>query len=136
MNKTILIVEDQIEQILIAKKAVVSFGFVPLVATNLIDATRLLEKMKHLLVGVVTDLYYPTHPDNNDSQINQINGLAIVALCIQNNIRVAICSDINHHHSNYVKILIEALEAISNRIPFTEDSKDWNYAVKELLTIK
>lgn len=140
MNKIILIIEDKAEQILIAKKAVTDLGLSPLVATNLSDAVRLLDKMKHLLFGVVTDLHYPMHSDYVGWQTEQPNGLAITALCVQNSIRVAICSDINHHHSDYVKILIKVLETnqncFGNRIPFAEDNKDWNYVIKELLTIK
>jgi len=140
MNKIILIIEDKPEQILIAKKAAADCGLSPLVASNLTDAIRLLEKMKNLLFAVATDLHYPIRCGDDISRSEQPNGLAIVALCIQNNIRVAVCSDINHHQSDYVKILVKVLETnqncFGNRIPFIEDKKDWNYVIKELLTIK
>lgn len=140
MNKIILIVEDQPEQILIAKEVTIGRGLTPLVATNLTDAIRLLEKTKHLLLGVITDLHFPLRPDTNLSKNEQPNGLGVVALCIQNNIKVAVCSDIDHHQSDYVKILIKVLETnqncSGNKIPFAEDSKNWNYAIKELISIK
>lgn len=138
MNKIILIVEDQQEQIAIAKDAVVSCGLTPLVATNLTDAIRLFEKTKPLLFGVVTDLHFPLR-SNDNSQKEQPNGLGVVALCVQSYVRVAVCSDINHHQSNYVKILIKVLENNQNcfghQIPFLEDKKNWNYVIQELLTI-
>ncbi|MDQ1281933.1 MAG: hypothetical protein QG630_284 [Patescibacteria group bacterium] len=138
MKKVLLVVEDKQEEILLAKTAVESFGCGAMYATNLVDAKRLLIQFEKNIFGVVTDLHYQSMKEN-DSDAQKPNGLALVALCVAKNIRVAVCSDINHHFSNYLVEPIRVLQTHQSysfgKIPFSEDSKNWKETIQKILNL-
>lgn len=138
MKKIILIIEDRTEQQATAKKAVIDSGNTPIVAGNLADGIRLFEQLKGKLFGVITDLHYQSRVENN-TDAEKPNGLAMVALCVDAGIRVGVCSDVNHHFSEYLKIPVKVFEGHKNypfgKIPFSEDSKNWESIVHQLLNL-
>ena len=127
MKKIILIVEDHTEEQVSAKQAVLESGNTAIVAGNLEDGTRLLKQLGDNLFGVITDLHYQSRA-LSDTDAEKPNGLAIVALCVEKGIRVGVCSDVNHHFSEYLKMPIQVLSSHQNypfgKIPFSEDSKN------------
>lgn len=139
MKKIILIVEDLKEEQQKAKDAVTASGCSPVVAENLEDATRIFSQLKSNLFGVVTDLHYPSSHRFNKTSSDKPNGLAMVALCVESGVRVGVCSDVNHHYSEYLKIPIRVLMSHQSYsfslIPFSEDNKDWEIVLKKLLTL-
>lgn len=138
MKKIILIVEDRNEEQLSAKQAVLESGNTAIVAVNLEDGMRLLKQLEGNLLGVVTDLHYQSRA-LSDSDAEKPNGLAIVALCVEKGIRVGVCSDINHHFSEYLKTPIHVLSSHQNypfgKIPFSEDSKNWKTIVTQVINL-
>lgn len=138
MKKIILIVEDRTEEQLSAKEAVSESGNTAIVAGNLEDGTRLLKQLDGKIFGVVTDLHFQSKL-MSDTDADKPNGLAIVALCVEKNIRVGICSDINHHFSEYLKVPIRVLAVHQSygygKIPFSEDSKNWNSIVNQVIKL-
>lgn len=138
MKKIILIVEDRNEEQLSAKQAVLESGNTAIVAGNLKDGTRLLMQLESNILGVITDLHYQSRAQSN-TDAEKPNGLAIVALCVEKGIRVGVCSDINHHFSEYLKVPIQVLSSHQNypfgKIPFSEDSKNWKMIVTQVINL-
>jgi len=138
MKKIILIIEDRTEEQSLAKQAVIESGNTPMLAGNLEDGIRLLTQLSAVLFGVVTDLHYQSRLMSS-ADADKPNGLAIVALCVEKNIRVGICSDINHHFSEYLKVPIRVLATHQGysygKIPFSEDSKNWNSIVNQVINL-
>lgn len=135
----ILVVEDQDEQVEIAKKKLSALGYKVAVARTLSDARRLMNAMN--FDGVITDLHFPesSEPYNIKETADKPNGLAVVADAINRNIPVGVCSDIDHHFCTYVKEVLGLLathQCYTHRyIPFTEDHKDWSRIGQELMEL-
>lgn len=138
MKKIILIIEDRTEEQLLAKQAVLDSGNSPILAGNLEDGVRLFEQLKDKLFGVITDLHYQSMV-KSDSDADKPNGLAMISLCVEQGIRVGVCSDVNHHFSQYVKIPIKTLASHQSypfgTIPLSEDNKDWKRILNQLLNL-
>jgi DNA-binding NtrC family response regulator len=138
MKKIILIIEDKTTEQELAKTALLAQDCVPIIAGNLQDGTRLFHQLKDKLFGVITDLHYSSMVGNTQD-VEKPNGLAMVALCAENNIRVAVCSDVNHHFSEYLRVPVRVLETHQNyqfkKIPFSEDQKKWNESLNKLLNL-
>lgn len=138
MKNIILIVEDRSEEQSKAKIAVLDSGNTPIIAGNLEDGMRLFGQLKDKLFGVITDLHYQSMK-HSDADAEKPNGLAMVALCVDAGIRVGVCSDVNHHFSQYLKIPVRVFAGHSNypfsNIPFSEDSKNWGVIVNQLLNL-
>jgi hypothetical protein len=138
MKKIILIIEDRTEEQSLAKRAVIESGNTPMLTGNLEDGIRLLTQLSAVIFGVVTDLHYQSRL-MSDADADKPNGLAIVALCVEKNIRVGICSDINHHFSEYLKVPVKVLASHQSysygKIPFSEDSKNWNSIVTQVINL-
>ena len=139
--KLILIVEDKQEELEKAK-SIMSTRFPEyrvLVASDLESFKRLFEAMKNNLFGVITDLHFPANEGLKEQTQNNPNGLAVMATCVNNNVRVSICSDVNHHYSQYLDEPIKVLETHTNytyeKIPFNQDRKDWSKAITDLLNL-
>lgn len=138
MKKIILIVEDKPEEFEKAK-AVVSENsdYRAIVVSDLESFNRLFGSMKDILFGVITDLHFPVNDGLKEGTKNNPNGLSVVALCVENNVRVAICSDINHHYCQYVDGIVQVLKTHQRytfgSIPFSQDSKEWATAINNLL---
>lgn len=128
----LLLVEDDAAERESAKKAITDKGYKAAVASNLQDALRIMEQMQGKLAGIVTDLHFPERPDRPDA--TKPCGLAVVADAVQRGIPVAICSNIDHHFADYVKIVVEVLAKSHPKgtIPFEMDSKNWSHAVNSL----
>ena len=100
------------------------------VADNLEDAFRLWEIVP--VAGVLTDLHFPEKSGRGQGPC----GLARIIRAALKKIPVSICSDIDHHHADYLRSVVKDLEQIGNsRIPFTMDCKDWERAWKNLKKI-
>jgi hypothetical protein len=138
MKRIILIIEDKLSEQEAAKIATIAQDCVPMIADNLQDGVRMFHQLKDKLFGVVTDLHYPSSV-RNTQDAEKPNGLAMVALCVENNIRVAVCSDVNHHFSEYLRVPVRVLEAHQayqfGRIPFSEDQKIWSESLNKLLNL-
>ena len=130
----ILIVEDKKEELERAKQVVQKKGAKAVIAENLFEAKQLISKLQKVISGIITDLHFP---ENKKDDINNPCGLAIVTIALRLNLPIVVCSDINHHHTLYVKSVIEDLEQLTGvHVPFIMDSKDWEEAYKKLQTIK
>lgn len=139
MEKIILIIEDKPEEVEKAKRAVIANGCKPVLAKNLENAKFIFKSLRDIIFGVVTDLHFSSM-ENNDRDIDKPNGLAIVAFCVDIGIRVAVCSDIDHHFSQYLREPVRVLSTHQNykydKVPFSEDSKNWDKIIKQLLNLK
>lgn len=136
MKKIILIVEDLKDEQQKAKEVVVNLDCSPVVAGNLKDAVRIFNQLKNNIHCVVTDLHFPASDSIKESKPN---GLAMVAVCVESSVRVGVCSDINHHFSEYLKTPIRVLESHQSykfsKIPFSEDKKDWKSIIEKTLNL-
>jgi CheY-like chemotaxis protein len=128
----ILLVEDTAAERERAKQAIMGRGYKAAVATNLQDAHRIMDQLQGKIVGIVTDLHFPERADRPDA--TKPCGLAVVAEATRRNIPVAVCSDIDHHHADYAKVVVETLAMChpAKFIPFVMDSKDWDRALGPL----
>lgn len=138
MKKIILVIEDKKTEQEIAKTVILENGCIPIIAENLEDGRRLFEQLNGKLFGVITDLHYQSRVQNNQD-VEKPNGLAMVAICVELGVRVGVCSDINHHFSEYLKIPVRVLSGHKNYpfglIPFSEDTKNWEKVLKQLLNL-
>lgn len=138
MKNIILIVEDLPEEQEKAKLAAHNAGFVCAVTPTLAGAERMFKTLEGKISGVVTDLHFPesdhVHPKNT---ADTPCGLAVVAQAIERTIPVVVCSNIDHHHAEYPRIVIRALGLTSTygAVPFGMDSKNWETAVAALAKI-
>lgn len=139
MQKIILIVEDKEEEIQKAKKALENSSYRAVVASNLHDFQRIFNSLKDKIFGVVTDLHFPAAENLKDRTSDNPNGLSVVAICVSSNVRVVVCSDVNHHFCQYVQEPIKVLSSHQNyefkSIPFENDHKDWSKAITHLLNL-
>ncbi len=137
MKKIILIIEDQIDEQEIAKVEVLNIGLLPVVANNLNDGLRLLEKMKSKILAVVTDLHFPSMKDNN-TDADKPNGFGIISWCVENNKPVAVCSNVNGHFASYIKYPINTFEThqfyTHKKIPLSL-GKNWKESINKVINI-
>ena len=130
-------VEDMPQEREIAKKRVEALNFIPIMASNLSDGLRLIEKFKDKLYAVVTDLHFPSM-SNNDKDKDKPNGLAVISFCVQYNIRVAVCSNVDGHFANYIRHPLKVLEAHQfyshNEIPLSI-RKEWHDVINEVINL-
>lgn len=130
-SKILLLVEDDREERENAKKIISDKGHRAAVASNLQDAQRILKQMHGKLGGILTDLHFP---ERTDQDATKPCGLAVVAEAVRLGIPVAICSNVDHHHADYLKVVVSVLAEAhpAKSIPFGMDSKDWAGAVDAL----
>lgn len=136
--KIILVIEDKAEEQEKAKQSILKRGMHPVIAGNLDDALRIMENLDGKIDGIVTDLHFPEHPNKENFKFSeQLCGLTVIIRAVKKNIPVSVCSDINSHSSEYVKVVIDFIEEKSpfKKIPFTMNSKSWEEALSELLKI-
>ena len=144
-KKLILIVEQSLEEQENAKKVAVKHGCLPIVAGNLEDGLRLFKSFKSKLFGVITTLYYeqkfksPRYGQRrvqDYQKTSKPNGLAILATCTNNGVRVAIC---DQYQDDYLDIVIEVMlnhrKYPFSKIPVSRNFKDWDKITKELLKL-
>jgi hypothetical protein len=138
MEKTILIVEDLLEEREKAKNIILNSGHNLLVAQDLDSGIRLMKAFSDVLFGVITDIHYQS-TSTHRIDTEKPNGLALVALCVEKGIRVAVCSDIDGHFSKYLDIPLRVLQSHQNysfgKIPVSKGFKDWGSMLKELLNL-
>lgn len=139
MQKIILIVEDKSEEFEKAKSVIAKISDCrAIVVSDLVNFARIFNSMKSNLFGVVTDLHFPAS-DVKDQTQNNPNGLSVVATCVENNVRVAVCSDVNHHYCQYIEEPIKVLASHQNytykNIFLGQDNKDWSKAINNLLNL-
>lgn len=136
MKKIILIVEDLKEEQQKAKEAVISLGYSPVVAGNLEDVMRIFSQLKNNIYCVITDLHFSA---SDRFKEEKPNGLAVVAICVESGIRVGVCSDINHHFSEYLKVPVRVFETHQSypfaSIPFSQDNKDWKIILEKTINL-
>jgi hypothetical protein len=147
MKKTILVVTGLIDDQKKAKRAILKSGNMPIFANNLEDGVKLLERLDPdfkdnisslKFWGVMTELYYQSKSENPDH--NKLNGLPLVALCIEKGIRVAICSKAQNDDYEFIRTILQVLRSHQNypffKVPWNEDKKKWEKTLKELLALK
>lgn len=133
--KIILVIEDLVEEKINAKKAVLAAGYKFVFAANLSDANRIWDKLKGKITGVITDLHFPERENSKEKNLNPC-GLAMVVRALLEQLPISICSNIDHHHADYLRQTIKNLEILAGKkIPFTMDQKDWNLALKNLIEL-
>ncbi len=140
MQKIILIVEDKSEELEKAKSVIAQISDCrAVVVSDLESFERVFNSMKSNLFGVVTDIHFPANERLKEHTQNNPNGLSVVATCVDNNVRVAVCSDVNHHFCQYVDEPIRVFASHQNytygKIPFGRDNKDWSNALNNLLNL-
>lgn len=141
--KKILVIEDNKNEREKARKAVEGFyGFYCFIAEDLHEALLSLGQEEEvrkiegeMLVptpvhkikwdGVITDLYFPILTGGNITSEGKAEpyGLEIAILCYKSGIPCVICTDINHHHSGWLKRVARHLNAE------VADNKAWEKAV-------
>ncbi len=136
MAEIILVVEDVPEEQTRAKDALVRHGFKAVVAGTLHDALRIWDGLKDAVSGVITDLHFPERSEGRDEHIDSSRpcGIAIAAEAVRRGVPVVVCSNIDHHFADYLRIVIDVLSVQHplRRIPFIMDAKDWDRAATEL----
>lgn len=128
MKKIILVVEDTPEEVASAKEVLTSDEVQVVIATTLHDALRMTKVFGQKLSGIITDLHIPESEAKADASKPQ--GLAVVVEAIKAEIPTVICSDVNHHDADYLKIVTGHFS-----VPFIMDRKDWVGAFKQLSDI-
>ena len=130
----ILIAEDIPEEQTKAKAVVLKSGNKPVIGGDLRDINRLWDKLGERITGILTDIHFPEWEGRED---NNPSGLAVVIRAVQEGIPVSICSDINHHFTLYLEMVVDGLREITGqKIPFTMDEKNWQVAMDELQKIQ
>jgi len=125
----ILIAEDKPEEQAKAKEVVLKSGNKPVIGGTLRDVNRFWDKLGDRITGILTDIHFPEW----EGQDNNPSGLAVVIRAVQEGIPVSICSDINHHFTLYLEMVVDGLREITGQeIPFTMDKKDWQIAMDKL----
>jgi hypothetical protein len=138
MKRIILIVENVAEEQEKAKQAAIKAGTTPVLAATLEDFDRIFESLKGKISGVITDLHFPENEKlvARKGEAEKPNGLAVVATAVENSLAIVVCSDIDHHYAAYLKRVMRMMEkSASFPIPFTMDSKDWDWSCSQLKTI-
>lgn len=132
MPDIVLLVEDLPDERVRAKAALAACGYKVAVTASLAGALRIWEGLGANLKGIVTDLHFPERADDGDA--SKPAGLAIVAEAVRRGVPVVVCSSINHHYADYLKIVVEVLASAHplQSIPFVMDRKDWDRAAREL----
>lgn len=84
-------------------------------------------------VGVITDLMFPRETGGKE----ELNGLSIVAECIDAKVPVVVCSDTDHHELGWLRPIFPLLERAhpAGKIPIILDKKDWGQAVALLAEV-
>ena len=139
MAQIVLVVEDIPEEQRRAKDALTRHGFRAAVAGTLQDALRIWKGLGNKLDGIITDLHFPERSEGAADRLDSSKpcGIAIVAEATRRGIPVVVCSNINHHFAEYLKIVIDvlSLQHPLKRIPFIMDAKDWDRAAQEIKTL-
>ena len=132
MADIVLLIEDLPDEQVRAKRALEACGFKVAVTASLAGALRIWEGLGTALKGVITDLHFPERADDSDA--SKPCGLAIVADAARFGVPVVVCSSINHHYADYLKIVVEVLASAHplQSIPFVMDRKDWERAAHDL----
>jgi len=125
----ILVIEDTAEQVVSVSGLLQEKGHQFLVAQNLEEAQFAL--WTGSFDGVLTDLHFP---EKEGADKNPPCGFAVLILCAEKALPVAVVSDINHHFAEYAKIVIEGIAKLhpKGKIPFVMDSKDWEKGLQLL----
>ena len=128
----ILLIEDTAEQIEIAVKLLQENGHQCLVAQNLEEAKFAIET--GTFDGALTDLHLP---EKNGVEKTPPCGLAVLVLCAEKALPVAVVSDIDHHFAAYAKIVVEGIAKLhpAGKIPFVMDSKNWSQGLNLLMEV-
>jgi hypothetical protein len=130
----ILVAEDIPEEQIKAKEVVLKSGNRPVISGTLEDVTRLWDKLGERISGILTDIHFPEWEGSKD---NNPSGLAVVIRAVQEGLPVSICSDINHHFTLYLRMVVDGLKELTGQeIPFTMDKKDWQVAMDGLKKIQ
>ena len=132
-NIIILIVEDLAHEIFLARRAVDRANCFCIVVENLEDAENFLEMTKEVIFGAITGLHFPKSAKEKHGP-DKLNGLNFAKLCVEQSIRVAVCSDSSSHFASSLKRLSEHPACRGNKIPMSK--KDWDEAITQLLKIK
>jgi CheY-like chemotaxis protein len=132
----VLLVEDEANEQARAKEALSALGYRVAVAGTYSDAVRLLEQLRNVLVGVVTDLHIPESSTGSEAaqDASAPRALGVVASAALTGVPAVVCSDVDHHFADYLKVVVQALERAHplGTIPFIMDRKDWERAAREL----
>ena len=129
MSKTILIVDDKIEEKEKARKIYADAGLRVLTASSYEEANKLLE----LVDFIVTDLTFPMHSDSttSDSEVGDF-GLAILLRAKRLKIPCFICTNSSHHGKDCKRGLIETMIKITESPQFYTYKKNWSCFLEDI----
>lgn len=132
MADIVLLTEDIPEEQVRAKRTLERHGFKVAVTDNLQGALRIWKSLGGDMKGIITDLHFPESADDDDA--SKPCGLAIVAEAARLGVPVVVCSSIDHHRADYLKMVVGTLALLHpiQRIPFVMDRKDWERAAYDL----
>lgn len=135
--KRILVIEDQREERRKARNAVEAAGHYCFIAEDLHEAFMCLgykkdlreleciffkktieniievpydETMNRDWDGIITDLHFPILPGDRHTKLDP-TGLEIAVVCYQAKIPCVICTDVGHHHTDWIKRIAKRLNA-------------------------
>ena len=129
-NIIILVIEDQKEEQLIAKRTVMDNGNKVIIANTLDKAENFIEKFSGKLSGIITDIHFPI--DSERENFGGANGISVVITSLKHNIPCAICTDNVTHGATYIPLILERLETLMERKIPISGTKDWDEALKKL----
>lgn len=146
--KKVLVIEDNGEEKVKARKAIESAGYYCYVAEDLHEALLLLgqedeakeiegKSTINLLTskikwdGIITDLHFPISPGEFNEAKPEPYGLEIVILANELGIPCVICTDVNHHFSRWIERVAKRL-GVAVVIEKGQGWNAWEKAVKLL----
>ena len=132
MKNIILVVEDKIEEQMVAKNIVLESGKKIIIANTLEKAEEFIDKFKDKLCGIMTDIHLPINDTCNEASAN---GLSVVITALRLGIPCVVCTDDIAHGARYVPHILSRLEQLSSRKIPTATSKNWADAFKKLSSL-
>lgn len=136
MIKKIMVVEDKIEELQKACDLVMAKGFMPLACATNEDAIETIRKYTDKgLIGILTDLHFPVREGGAPEGAS---GIHVIFKALSVDIRIVICSDIDHHYATWANDLVGVIEKATGKkvAGFVQDSKNWERALGILLNEK
>lgn len=135
MNSHVLLVTANRAEIEKAREQLGGLGLRVVVATNYVDAKRILEVVESKIVGIISDLIIS---EENVGYCGD-EGLGMIAQALLYKKNIVVCTNLKPQYVDHVVDLISILEGYPVKpydIPLITGGKDWLKAGKELLRVE
>lgn len=129
MKEIILVVEDKVEEQIIAKTTVHENNKKIIIASTLEKAEAFIQKFKDRLWGIMTDLHFPINETQSETSAN---GITVVITALSHDIPCVVCTDDVAHGARYLVITLKCLEKLTTKSIPIATSKDWTAAMNKL----